>query len=169
MKRFSFVKIAGIQLVAAVLFASAPTAHAAAEAASTSFDAVANAALAAMKSRADVLHVTGVAVVAYAEGDTVTAWSSKMMVVGMMTKPGSGNDAASNLLGVAYAKASEMASTLKNSGSGVRPVYKGELGWQGGVVAKGKAGILIAAFSGGRSEDDVGISTAGLEVLGKSY
>ena len=71
----------------------------------------------------------------------------------------------SNLLGVAYSKAAEMASTLKDSGSGVRPPFTGELGWQGGVVAKGKAGILIASFSGGRSEDDVKISKAGLGVL----
>lgn len=169
MNRFSIVKIAGPQLFASFLFASTLTAQAAADSAGASFDAVANAALTAMKSRADELHVSGVAVVAYAEGDTVTAWSSKMMVVGSMTKPGSGGDAASNLLGIAYAKASEMASTLKNSGSGIRPIYKGELGWQGGVVTKGKAGILIAAFSGGRSEDDVRISTAGLEVLGKTF
>jgi hypothetical protein len=169
MNRFSFVKNEGSKLLAAVLFASTLTAQTAADTASTSFDAVANSALAAMKSRADGLHVKGVAVVAYAQGDTVTAWSSKMMVVGSMTQPGSGNDAASNLLGIAYAKASEMASTLKNSGSGGRPVYKGELGWQGGVVSKGNAGILIAAFSGGRSEDDVRISTAGLEALKKTY
>jgi hypothetical protein len=61
-----------------------------------------------------------------------------------------------------------MASTLKDSGSGVRPPLTGEFGWQGGVVARGKAGILIVAFSGGRSEDDVNISRAGLEVLAHS-
>ncbi len=130
-----------------------------------SFDGTATAALAAMKARADELHVSGVAVVAYAEGDSVAAWSSRMLVVGSMTKAPSANDKGSNLLGVAYSKAAEMASTLKDSGSGVRPPLTGELGWQGGVVAKGKAGILIAAFSGGRSEDDVKISKAGLGVL----
>ena len=61
-----------------------------------------------------------------------------------------------------------MAATLKDSGSGVRPPYTGEFGWQGGVVAKGRTGIIIAAFSGGRSEDDVRISKAGLGVLAGS-
>jgi hypothetical protein len=61
-----------------------------------------------------------------------------------------------------------MASTLKDSGSGVRPPLTGEFGWQGGVVAKGRTGILIAAFSGGRSEDDVKVSRAGLAVLAQS-
>jgi hypothetical protein len=133
-----------------------------------SFDETAGAALAAMKARADELKITGVALVAYAEGDSVASWSSKMLVVGSMTKPPSATDKGSNLLGIAYSKAAEMASTLKDSGSGVRPPFTGELGWQGGVVARGKAGILIAAFSGGRSEDDVKVSKAGLAVLGNS-
>ena len=40
-----------------------------------------------------------------------------------------------------------------------------ENGWQGGVVAKGKRGLLIAAFIGAVSEDDVKVSKAGLAVL----
>jgi uncharacterized protein GlcG (DUF336 family) len=88
-----------------------------------------------------------------------------MLVVGSMTKPASQNNKGSNLLAIAYAKSAEMASTLKDSGSGIRPILTGELGWQGGVVAKAKAGILIAAFSGGRSEQDVQVSKAGLEIL----
>jgi hypothetical protein len=133
------------------------------------FDAPADMALAAMKGRADELHVIGVAVIAYAEGDSVTSWSSKMLVVGSITKPGAQNDKASNLLAIAYSKASEMALTLKDSGSGVRPTMTGEVGWQGGVVSKGKTGILIAAFSGGHSEQDVQISRAGLAILAKSF
>jgi hypothetical protein len=129
------------------------------------FDGPANLALKAMKDRAEELHITGVAVVAFAEGDSVTSWSSKMLVVGNMIKPPAQNDKGSNLLAIAYAKASEMAATLKDSGKGVRPILTGELGWQGGVVSKGKAGIAIAAFSGGRSEDDVQVSRAGLGVL----
>ncbi len=129
------------------------------------FEDPANAALSAMRVRAGQLQVTGVAVVAFAEGDNVTSWSSKMLVVGNMTKPASQNDKGSNLLAIAYSKATEMASTLKDSGSGIRPVLVGEVGWQGGVVARGKTGVLIAAFSGGRSEDDVKISKAGLKIL----
>jgi uncharacterized protein GlcG (DUF336 family) len=88
-----------------------------------------------------------------------------MVVVGRMKDaPSTGNN-GSNLLGIAYAKAAEMADTLQNSGSGTRPPMIGEFGWQGGVIARAKTGYVIAAFSGGKSEDDVEVSRAGLEVL----
>jgi hypothetical protein len=134
--------------------------------ADVNFNDVADQALQTMKQRAEELHVKGVAVVAYSEGDTVQSWSSKMVVVGHLSSPPSKNDPnGANLLGIAYTKASEMADTLKNSGSHVRPPKTGEYGWQGGVVTRGKTGILIAAFSGGPSEDDVKVSKAGLEIL----
>jgi len=129
-----------------------------------SFDATADAALVAMKKRAAELKIGGVAVVAYFEGDSIQAWSSKMAVVGRMKDaPSTGNN-GSNLLGIAYAKAAEMADMLQNSGSGTRPPMIGEFGWQGGVIARAKTGYVIAAFSGGKSEDDVEVSKAGLEV-----
>ena len=129
------------------------------------FEATADAALLAMKKRATELKIGGVAVVAYFEGDTIQSWSSKMVVVGRMKDaPSTGNN-GSNLLGIAYAKAAEMADTLQNSGSGTRPPMIGEFGWEGGVIARAKTGYVIAAFSGGKSEDDVEVSKAGLEVL----
>jgi len=129
------------------------------------FDVSADAALLAMKKHATELKIGGVAVVAYFEGDTLQAWSSKMVVVGRMKDaPSTGNN-GSNLLGIAYAKAAEMADTLQNSGSGTRSPMIGEFGWQGGVIARAKSGYVIAAFSGGKSEDDVEVSKAGLEVL----
>ncbi|MGC0775110.1 MAG: hypothetical protein WB543_19400, partial [Candidatus Acidiferrum sp.] len=74
-------------------------------------------------------------------------------------------DKGANLLGIAYAKAAEMADTLKDSGSQVRPPMTGEFGWTGGVIVRGKSGYLIAAFSGGKSEDDVQVSRAGVAEL----
>ncbi|HWH69963.1 MAG TPA: hypothetical protein VNT26_11285 [Candidatus Sulfotelmatobacter sp.] len=133
--------------------------------AAKAFDEVATKALAAMKTRAGELSIQGVAVIAYVEGDNVTAWSSKMTVVGTLKTAPSEKDPGANLLAIAYTKAAEMADTLKASGSGVRPPMKGEFGWQGGLVKKGKTGYLIAAFSGGKSEDDVKVSQAGLDVL----
>ena len=134
--------------------------------ATVNFNDVADKALQAMKHRAEELQVKGVAVVAYSEGDTVQSWSSKMVVVGHLAGPPSKKDPnGANLLGIAYTKASEMADTLKDSGSHVRPPMTGEYGWPGGVVARGKTGVLIAAFSGGPSDDDVKISKAGLEIL----
>ena len=129
------------------------------------FDAVADKALLAMKKRAEELNVKGVALVAYAEGDTVQAWSSKMVVVGHLTDGQSATRKGNNLLGIAYTKAAEMADTLKDSGSKVRPPMTGEYGYQGGLVAKGKTGILIVAFSGGPSEDDLKVSHAGMDIM----
>lgn len=129
------------------------------------FDALAEAALAAMKKRAAELKITGVAVVAYAAGDSIQGWSSKMAVLGRMKDAPSETEKGSNLLAIAYAKAAEMADTLENSGAAKRPPMTGEFGWQGGVIARVKTGYAIVAFSGGKSEDDVEVSRAGLEVL----
>jgi type 1 glutamine amidotransferase len=129
------------------------------------FDGLANSALMAMKKRADELGIGGVAVVAYFPGDKIQYWSSKMLVIGRMRDEPSDTNKGANLIGIAYAKAVEMADTLKDSGSQVRPPMTGEFGWKGGVIVRGKSGYLIAAFSGGKSEDDVKISTAGVEEL----
>ena len=129
------------------------------------FDEAANAALLGMRQRAAELGISGVAVVACFEGDSIQSWSSKMIVVGRMKDNPSPTDKGSNLLAIAYAKAAEMADTLKDSGSQVRPPMTGEVGWTGGVILRGKTGYLIAAFSGGKSEDDVKVSRAGAEVL----
>ena len=129
------------------------------------FDALANRALEAMKKRAAELKVTGVAVVSFAPGDSVQGWSSKMAVVGRMKDEPSESKKGNNLLGIAYAKASEMADTLENSGTAKRQPMTGEFGWQGGVVARAKSGYVIVAFSGGKSEDDVEVSKSGLEVM----
>jgi hypothetical protein len=128
------------------------------------FDAAAQAALAAMKAKAAELKIQGVAVVSFAPGDAIESWMSQMAVVGHMTEHLNG-EKGNNLLGIAYAKASEMANTLKNSGTSGKPPMTGEFGWQGGVVAKTARGIIIVAFSGGKSEDDVQVSKAGLAVL----
>src|SRR5271170_1246630 len=129
------------------------------------FDGLANSALAAMKKRADELGIGGVAVVAYFPGDKIQYWTSKMLVIGRMRDEPSDTNKGANLIGIAYAKAVEMADTLKDSGSQVRPPMTGEFGWKGGVIVRGKNGYLIAAFSGGKSEDDVKISRAGVEEL----
>lgn len=129
------------------------------------FDTVADVALTAMRARAEELKIGGVAVVAYFEGETIQAWSSKMIVVGKYKVEPTENDKGSNLLGIVYAKAAEMADTHKDSGSKMRSPMTGEFGWNGGVIARGKAGYVIAAFSGGKSEDDVEVSRAGLAKL----
>lgn len=103
------------------------------------FDRTADRALLAMERRAHELGIQGVAVVAYFDGDSVRSWVSKMIVVGsgIEDQPAQ-NQKASNLLAVAYSKAAEMADTLKNSGSHVRPPLTGEFGWNGGAIARGE-------------------------------
>lgn len=131
--------------------------------AATDFDHVAGVALQAMQRHATEISASGAAVVAYIPGDITTGWSSRMLVVGTFTKD------ESNVLAFVYAKAAEMADTLKDSGSGVRPTKKGENGWKGGVIRKVANGYILAAFSGAKSEDDVVISNAGADVLSNSF
>jgi len=129
------------------------------------FEETGNEALAAMRTRANELKIGGVAVVAFMPGQDLQSWTSKMIVVGRYKDLPGTTDKGSNLLGIAYAKASEMADTLKDSGSNIRPPMTGEFGWQGGVIARTETGYLIAAFSGGKSEDDLEVSRAGLAKL----
>jgi hypothetical protein len=158
-----------IGMILAMSFASVGVVSRAASAAkpvsAKKFDAAADSALTAMKKRAVELKVAGVAVVAYSQGDSVQGWTSKMAVVGRMKDAPSATAKGSNLVGIAYAKAAEMADTLENSGTAKRAPMTGEFGWQGGLVVRVKAGYVIVAFSGGKSEDDVEVSRSGLEVL----
>jgi type 1 glutamine amidotransferase len=130
-----------------------------------SFDNFASGALEAMRKRAEQLGIGGVAVVAYFEGEQVHGWQSRMLVVGRMRDEPTADSKGNNLLAFASQKAAEMADTLKNSGTQPAPLLNGELGWQGGVIARGRNGYLIAAFSGGKSEDDVQVSQAGIAAL----
>ena len=129
------------------------------------FDAVADRALQQMRQKAEEMKIGGCAVVACFDGETIEAWSSKMIVVGRYKDEPKPGDKGSNLLAIVYAKAAEMVDTHLDSGSHVREPMTGELGWSGGVTAKGRNGWLIAAFSGGKSEDDVAVSKVGLEAL----
>lgn len=161
-------KLRPILLTLAILISIGPAALAAHKPKPPSpkkFDALAQRAIAAMRQRAAELKVTGVAVVNYAPGETIEGWMSRMAVVGRMTDPPSDAKKGNNLLGIAYAKASEMAETLKDSGTSGKAPMTGEFGWQGGVIGHGKTGHIIVAFSGGKSEDDVQISRAGLAIL----
>lgn len=130
------------------------------------FVILADEALNRMKEHAEKFQIMGVAVVAYSAGEAIESWTSKMLVVGRLTSAVSDkNPHGSNYLGIAYTKMAEMADTLKESGSNVRPSKTGEYGWQGGAVIRGKTGYLFAAFSGGPSEDDLKVSQSGLAIL----
>jgi len=116
-----------------------------------------------IKQAAEKISIKGVAFVAFIPGEDTDSWTSKMKVVGHLT---SNKD---NLLGIVCAKAAEMAATHQDSGSGVRETFSGELGYKGGLIKKVKSGYLIAAFSGGSSEQDLEVAKIGLDWLLKYY
>ncbi len=137
-----------------------------AAAAGVDFARTADQALEAMRTRATAMKVNGAAVVIHIAGEVTTGWESRMVVVGSFMPKGE-----TNVLAIAYTKAGEMADTLKDSGTSTpeRVVKRGENGWKGGVIRKVPGGYVLAAFSGGKSEDDVAISKEGLEILGHAY
>ena len=124
------------------------------------FDRTAGDALKEMKRKAEGMKIRGAAVVAFIPGEGTASWDSRMLVVGTFIV-GKSN----NVLGVAYSKAAEMADTLKDSGSKVRPPLRGEYGYKGGVIQKVAKGYMLAVFSGGKETDDIAIAQAGLGVL----
>jgi hypothetical protein len=126
---------------------------------STLLHADASQALDAMAKEAKSRNMKGVAVVAFVSGDKTQDWVSHMRVVDAMVL------GKANVLGVAYCKLSEMADTLKDSGSKVRPALHGELGYRGGAIRKVHGGYLLAAFSGGKDTDDLAVANVGLDVL----
>ena len=165
MKSYNVALLAAFLVLPSVGMAQTAANAATGPASCSRFDASADSALAAMRAKAQAMGVGGVALVAYFEGETIQSWSSKMIVVGRYTDPSTATDKGSNLLGIAYAKAAEMADTHKDSGTSGRPPMTGEFGGNGGVIARGKSGYWIAAFSGGKSADDVQISREGMTRL----
>jgi hypothetical protein len=116
-----------------------------------------------IEKEAQKISIQGVVMVAYIPGEKTESWTSKMKVVGKIT------NGKYNLLAIAYAKASEMAITLKDSGDESRKDIIGELGYRGGVIMKMDSGYLVAAFSGGTSQQDADVSKIGLEWLSKKF
>ena len=117
-------------------------------------------AMAIMVKKAEELSVKGAAIIGFIPGEKTESWITKMRVVGSFT------NAKSNLLGIAYSKASDMAATLQNSGTDkTRTILQGEFGWQGGLIKKIKTRYIIAVCSGGKTEQDLQIAQEGLNAL----
>ncbi len=127
------------------------------------FIAKADQTLALIEQAAQKISIKGVAIVAFIPGDTTETWISKMKVVGNLT------NGKANLLGIASTKAAEMADTHQNSGSGIRKIYNGELGYKGGLIRKVKSGYILVVFSGGSGEQDLEVAQTGLDWLSKYY
>lgn len=119
--------------------------------------------LAVMDALAQKYSQKGVAVIAFVPGDNTETWISKMKVTGTMSNK------THNFLAVASAKATEMALSHVDSGTGTRKLLVGELGYKGGVIRKVNCGYIIASFSGAPSEIDEEISKKGLDILSKYY
>lgn len=134
-----------------------------------SFNRTADRALEVMMQQANKQGIKGVALIAYFDGEEIQSWQSKMIVIGKRKDPPDAVSPGANLLAIAYAKAAEAADTLKPSGSAGRTLMTGEYGWSGSVIRKAKHGYWIAAFSGGKSEDDVNVSNRGLDAILQSH
>jgi len=119
--------------------------------------------LSLIEAAAQKISIKGVAIVAFIPGEVTETWISKMKVVGNLTS------GKANLLGIANTKASEMADTHLDSGSKIREIYNGELGYQGGLIKKVKSGYILAVFSGGSGEQDLEVAKIGLDWLSKYY
>ena len=125
------------------------------------FETQAERTLKTMEEKARALNVEGVAVVAYLEDAATLNWIGRMQVVGkthVIIPDGKGY----NLIAVAWSKASELMITLRDSGNVDRQLLHGELGFRGGAIRPIGRGYLVAAFSGGSSDQDYEISCAGL-------
>ena len=133
--------------------------NAAGDAHAARFHAAATRALDVMVKEAAARGMKGVAVVAWVPGDKTLAWDSKMRAVDAIVL------GEANVLAIAYAKLSEMADTLEDSGSQVRKTFHGELGYRGGAIRPAPGGFFLAAFSGGKDTDDLDVSKKGLDVL----
>jgi hypothetical protein len=114
-------------------------------------------ALQIMTQEALQLKIKGVGLVCFIPGNETQSWVSKMIVVG------STGTESHNFIAIAYSKASEMAQTLQNSGSKVRPVKVGEFDYMGGAIKKIESGYILTTFSGASGEDDLAVSQRGLE------
>ena len=110
-----------------------------------------------MKQEALRMNIKGAGLVCFIPGDQTQSWISKMIIAGA-----SGNEGY-NFIAIAYSKASEMAETLQNSGSKVRPVKVGEFDYIGGIIKKIDSGYLLSTFSGASGEDDLAVSQKGLD------
>ena len=110
-----------------------------------------------MKQEALRMNIKGAAVVCFIPGNETQSWVSKMIIVGA-----TGNEGY-NFIAIANSKASEMAETLKNSGSKVRPVKVGEFDYLGGTIKKIDSGYLLSTFSGASGEDDLAVANKGID------
>ena len=126
------------------------------------FTAAAGRALDAMVKEAENRKMKGVAAIAFVPGDKTLDWHSRMRVVDSLMQ------GKANVLAIAYCKLSEMADTLQDSGSKLRPPLHGELGYRGGAIRKVPGGHLLAAFSGGKDTDDLAVAVIGLDSLEKT-
>ena len=110
-----------------------------------------------MKQEAQRMNIKGVGLVCFIPGDETQSWVSKMIIAGA-----TGNEGY-NFIAIAYSKASEMAETLKNSGSKVRPAKVGEFDYIGGIIKKVDSGYLLSTFSGASGEDDLVVSEKAMD------
>jgi len=121
-------------------------------------------ALNTMQAHAETIGVRGAAVTGYLKDKNSIDWTVDMRLIGAM-KTVNTEGKGYNFAGVVFQKASETMDTHQDSGSKVRPLLNGECGWAGSLISPVGDGFVLAAFSGGTSDQDVEIAGKGLQAL----
>lgn len=116
-----------------------------------------------MKKEALRMNIKGAGLVCFIPGNKTQSWVSKMIIVGA-----TGTE-SQNFIAIANSKASEMAETLQNSGSKVRPVKVGEFDYIGGIIKKIDSGYLLSTFSGASGEDDLAVSKKAMDWISTKF
>ena len=124
-------------------------------------------ALGEMAAQARAAGVQGVAVVAWLADGGSLRWESRMQVVDktVIELP---NGKGHNLIAIAWSKTAEMMATHQDSGRKDRTLYTGELGFPGGAIRPLGQGFVLAAFSGGTSEQDYILSESGIRAFSQN-
>ena len=120
-----------------------------------------------MISDAQSANLHGTAVVGCLPDADGLSWLTQSRMTGSLVRPATSDKAAANFYGIAHAKAGVMMATLKDSGDPAHVPAIGEVGYRGGAIRRHGAGYLLAAFSGGTSDEDYAISERALSALEK--
>lgn len=116
----------------------------------------------AMAKEIEQRTLQGTAAIAYLEDAQTIDWQMSIRVFGKIESAPNDLDQGWNLIGMACSKAAESISTKIKSGSDVRPLRHGEVGFMGADVQKCGNGYVVAAFSGASSEEDFAVSQAAI-------
>lgn len=130
----------------------------------TDIQSISAAAFPAMEAYLKKTGFEGVALVAVADADDLTALDMKMKAFGH-TSSIEADGSGFNFRSIVCAKMGELLETGADSGSNVRPIITGEFGWKGAVSAVRDGKKIIVSFSGATEDEDLNTAKCGMEAV----